>query len=46
MAVNREPILKRCRTLGLDPVVLGVNKKSNRNIRENANKKPTGKTAL
>lgn len=27
MAVNREPILKRCRTLGLDPVVLGVNKK-------------------
>lgn len=41
MAVNREPILKRCRTLGLDPVVLGVNKKSNRNIRENANKKPT-----
>ena len=41
MAINREPILKRCRTLGLDPVVLGVNKKSNRNIRENANKKPT-----
>lgn len=41
MAVNREPILKRCRTLGLDPIVLGVNKKSNRNIRENANKKPT-----
>lgn len=41
MAVNREPILKRCRTLGLDPVVLGINKKSNRNVRENANKKPT-----
>ena len=41
MAVNREPILKRCRTLGLDPIVLGINKKSNRNIRENANKKPT-----
>ena len=41
MAINREPILKRCRTLGLDPVVLGVNKKSNKKIREKANKKPT-----
>lgn len=30
MAVNRVPVLKRCRTLGLDPVFLGYDKKSNR----------------
>lgn len=30
MAVNREPVLKRCRSLGLDPVYLGIDKKSNR----------------
>lgn len=41
MARNRQPILKRCRALGLDPVVLGVNKSSNRGPRPNANKKPT-----
>ena len=29
MAVNRVPVLKRCRTLGLDPVYLGIDKKSN-----------------
>ena len=32
MAVNRVPILKRCRALGLDPSVLGYDKKSNRNF--------------
>lgn len=41
MARNTQPVLKKCRTLGLDPVVLGVNKKSRRNIRPNANKKLT-----
>ena len=41
MARNRQPVLKRCRNLGLDPSVLGVNKKSNRNIRPNANRKLT-----
>ncbi|MDD6652052.1 MAG: 30S ribosomal protein S4 [Eggerthellales bacterium] len=30
MAINRTPVLKRCRQLGLDPVVLGYSKKSNR----------------
>ena len=30
MAVNRVPVLKRCRSLGLDPVYLGIDKKSNR----------------
>ncbi|MBO6113396.1 MAG: 30S ribosomal protein S4 [Lachnospiraceae bacterium] len=33
MAVNREPVLKRCRSLGLDPVYLGYDKKSNRQVR-------------
>jgi small subunit ribosomal protein S4 len=31
MAVNRDPILKRCRALGISPSVLGYNKSSNRN---------------
>ena len=30
MAVNRVPVLKRCRSLGLDPSFLGYSKKSNR----------------
>ena len=41
MARDRQPVFKRCRNLGLDPIVLGVNKKSNRNIRPNANRKLT-----
>jgi small subunit ribosomal protein S4 len=41
MAINRQPVLKRCRALGLDPIVLGINKKSNRGPRPNANQKPT-----
>lgn len=41
MARNMQPVLKKCRTLGLEPVILGVNKKSKRNIRPNANKKLT-----
>lgn len=38
MAVNRTPILKRCRSLGLDPVYLGVDKKSNRQLRRSGRK--------
>ncbi|WP_075721567.1 30S ribosomal protein S4 [Roseburia sp. 499] len=38
MAVNRVPVLKRCRSLGLDPVYLGIDKKSNRQLKR-ANKK-------
>ena len=30
MAVNRTPVLKRCRSLDLDPVYLGIDKKSRR----------------
>ena len=33
MAVDKVPVLKRCRSLGLDPVFLGVDKKSNRQLR-------------
>ena len=36
MAVNRTPVLKRCRSLDLDPTFLGYDKKSNRtNARSN-----------
>jgi small subunit ribosomal protein S4 len=38
MAVNRTPVLKRCRSLGLDPVYLGVDKKSNRQPRNSRRK--------
>ena len=38
MAVNRVPVLKRCRSLNLDPVYLGYDKKSNRS-NARANKK-------
>ena len=31
MAKNMQPYLKRCRTLGISPAVMGVNKESNRN---------------
>jgi len=33
MAVNRVPVLKRCRSLGLDPVYLGIDKKSTRQLK-------------
>ncbi|WMC93798.1 30S ribosomal protein S4 [Kineothrix sp. MB12-C1] len=33
MAVNRVPVLKRCRALGLEPSFLGYDKKSNRAVR-------------
>ena len=33
MAVDRTPVLKRCRSLGIDPQVLGIDKKSNRSVR-------------
>ena len=38
MAVNRVPVLKRCRSLDLDPTFLGYDKKSNRNS-QRANRK-------
>ena len=38
MAVNSVPVLKRCRSLGMDPIYLGINKKSNRQLKR-ANRK-------
>ena len=38
MAVNRVTVLKRCRSLGLDPVYLGIDKKSKRELKR-ANRK-------
>ena len=38
MAVNRVPFLKRCRSLGLDPIYLGIDKKSTRQLKR-ANRK-------
>ena len=38
MAVDRTPVLKKCRSLDLDPVYLGIDKKSNRQSKR-ANRK-------
>jgi len=38
VAVNRVPVLKRCRSLGMDPIYLGIDKKSNRELKR-ANRK-------
>ena len=38
MAVDRVPVLKRCRSLGMDPIYFGIDKKSNRESKR-ANKK-------
>ena len=38
MAVNRVPVLKRCRSLGMDPVYLGIDKKATRQLKR-ANRK-------
>ena len=38
MAVDRTPVLKRCRSLGLDPIYLGIDKKSTRQLKR-ANRK-------
>ena len=38
MAVNRVPVLKRCRSLGLEPTVLGIDKKSTRELKRSSRK--------
>ena len=38
MAVNRVTVLKRCRSLGMDPVYLGIDKKSNRQLKRSNRK--------
>ena len=39
MAVNRDPILKRCRYLGISPAVVGIDKSSKRNPNANSRRK-------
>ncbi|HOO27572.1 MAG TPA: 30S ribosomal protein S4 [Lachnospiraceae bacterium] len=38
MAVNRVPVLKRCRSLGLEPMYLGIDKKSKRTLTRGSRK--------
>ena len=38
MAVNRVPVLKRCRSLGLEPMYLGIDKKSTRQLKRSSRK--------
>jgi small subunit ribosomal protein S4 len=38
MAKNIQPVLKRCKTLGIDPTVMGVSQKSNRNPKQGRRK--------
>ncbi len=38
MAVNRVPVLKRCRSLGLEPMYLGIDKKSHRQLKRSNRK--------
>lgn len=44
MAVDRTPVLKRCRALGIDPVVMGINKQSKRStVRRRRNESEYGR---
>jgi len=38
VAVDRVPVIKRCRSLGLDPIYLGIDKKSNRELKRASRK--------
>ena len=38
MAINRQPVLKRCKTLGINPATMGIDKASNRNPKQGRKK--------
>ena len=38
MAINRQPLLKRCQTLGINPATMGIDKSSNRNPKQGRKK--------
>lgn len=38
MAKNTQPVLKRCKTLGIEPTVMGIDKSSNRNPKQSRKK--------
>lgn len=46
MAVNRDPILKKCRTLGISPGVLGYSKETRRDPKRNARRSKPSEYAL
>ena len=46
MAVNREPILKRCRYLGISPAVMGVSKKESIRFKNANNRKKISEYGL
>ena len=46
MAVNKDPILKRCRNLGISPGVLGYSKETRRDPKKNARRSKSSEYAL
>ena len=46
MAINRDPVLKKCRTLGISPAVLGYNKESRKDPKRNARRAKASEYAL
>ena len=38
MAINRQPVLKRCKTLGINPATMGIDKSSNSNPKQGRKK--------
>ena len=38
MEINRQPVLKRCKTLGINPATMGIDKSSNRNPKQGRKK--------
>lgn len=38
MSINRQPVLKRCKTLGINPATMGIDKSSNRNPKQGRKK--------
>ena len=38
MAVNKQPVLKRCKTLGINPATMGIDKSSNRTPKQGRRK--------
>ncbi|MCL2034279.1 MAG: 30S ribosomal protein S4 [Oscillospiraceae bacterium] len=46
MAVNRDPVLKKCKSLGISPGVLGYSKESRRDPKRNARRSKSSEYAL
>ena len=46
MARNREPILKRCKALGISPMVMGISKETKRNAQDNRRRRKDSEYGL